>query len=155
CLGTREGEVYLRSGFFTTLNRQLSAQEHRPVNVLEFLASAPMPEPPPPVKSSARSLRAGFNSVTVEFTVVKQLHRAIIKDRKTLDELHKVLTIQKQESSFGEKRQSRTLIIESKDGSTFYGDILSPTIFCDSNAGKFTVAAAFLTSLNQHVSKLE
>ncbi len=39
-LGTREGEVFLRGGFFPALNRQLSAQEKQQINILEPLPAA-------------------------------------------------------------------------------------------------------------------
>jgi hypothetical protein len=50
CLGTREGLVVLRNGFFDALNRQLSKQENHAVNVLEPLASPQpgRPSAPPP-----------------------------------------------------------------------------------------------------------
>jgi len=39
CLGTREGEIYIRDGFIKALNEQLTAQEKHVVNVMEFSSS--------------------------------------------------------------------------------------------------------------------
>jgi len=155
CLGTRDGLVFLRSGFFDALNRQLSKQEKQPINVLQPLASLELPSQKPPVQSSAHSLTAGFVSMTAQYTVGGRLHRAMIVEPESLIALHKALKIVKQESARDEKPGSRELIIVSKDGSTFYGHIGSLTVLSDFNAGKFTLTPDFFHSLNQYVSQLE
>jgi hypothetical protein len=53
CLGTREGEVFLRGGFFPALNQQLSAQEKQQINILEPLPAAragQVPKNAPPIQ---------------------------------------------------------------------------------------------------------
>jgi hypothetical protein len=151
------GIVYLDDQFFTALNRQLSEQEKRPINVQEFLP--PPPEPPvPPVQAvlpSLRSLTAGFTELEVHYSVGKQLHRARITDEKTLDALHKALTIIKQEPVPKGQVGGLDLLIKSMDKSYFQGRILSATEFYDFNAGKFTVTADFLQAISKEVSRLE
>jgi RNA polymerase sigma factor (sigma-70 family) len=149
------GIVQFDEKFIAALNRQLSEQQKTEVNVLKFLPALPGPEPEPLVPASAKSLTAGFKSLTVQYPIGRRLHQAQITDEKTLDQLHKTLTIVKQEKAGKEKVPSLSLIILSKDKSTFYGRVLSETEFYDFDAGKFTVAPEFMKAVAKEVSRLE
>ena len=150
------GIVHLDERFFTALNRQLSEQEKKQVNVLKFLSAPPEPPAPPqPPLPSARSLTAGFTALEVHYSVGKRLHRARITDEKTLNGLHNALTVVKQEDVPKGKVGGLNLTILSKDKSFFNGRVLSETEFFDSNAGKFTVTPEFFKALNKEVGRLE
>jgi RNA polymerase sigma factor (sigma-70 family) len=150
------GIVHLAEQFITALNRQLSEQEKKKVNVLEFLPAPPEPpSPPQPPLPSARSLTAGFTALEVHYSVGKRLHRARITDEKTLNGLHNALTIIKQEDAPKGKVGGLSLTIHSKDKSFFNGRVVSETEFFDFNAGKFTVTPEFFKALGKEVGRLE
>jgi RNA polymerase sigma factor (sigma-70 family) len=151
------GFVYLDEQFFTALNRQLSEQEKKKVNVLEHLPPPPEPDLPrqPEVWPSLRSLTAGFTELEIHYSVGKRLHRARITDEKTLDALHKALSVVKQEAVPKGQVGGLNLLIKSKDKSYFNGRVLSETEFYDFNAGKFTVTPDFFKALGKEVGRLE
>jgi RNA polymerase sigma factor (sigma-70 family) len=153
------GFIYLDEQFFTALNRQLSAQQKEKVDVLKFLPAPPEPppaaQPPQPPQPSARSLAAGFESMTVHYSVNKRLHEARITDEKALNRLHNALTVVRQEDTPKGKVGGNSLMIRSKDKSFFDGRILSGTEFFDFNAGKFTVTADFLKGVGKEAGRLE
>jgi hypothetical protein len=154
-LSCRGGIVYLEGRFITALNRQLSEQEKKKVDVLTFLPAPPAPEPGPDVPSSARSLAAGFASMAVQYPVGKRLHEARITDEKTLDRLHKALAVVKQEGAAKAAVGDASLTIRSKDGSVFRAHVLSETEFVEPTAGKFTVTPDFLKEVGKEVGRLE
>jgi hypothetical protein len=151
------GIVHLDEQFFAALNRRLSEQEKKKVNVLEYLP-APPASPAPPVQEvppSLRSLTTGFTTLEVQYSVGKHLHRARLTDEKTLDTLHKALTVIKQEEAPKGTAAGLGLVIRSKDRSSFNGRILSETEFYDARAGKFTVTPEFFQALGKEVGRLE
>jgi hypothetical protein len=156
-LSTPDGLIHVRRAFFEALNRQITTQQKRQVNVLQPVPAPPQPPQPdtPPVPPSARSLTAGFTSLSVQYTIGQRLHQATITDRKTLDELHKSLTIVQQRPAGEVKPPAHLLTIVSRDKSRFHGHILSGTEFFDYEAGRFTVRPEFLQALASHVSQLE
>src|SRR5262249_45487003 len=104
---------------------------------------------------TAKSPATGITSLEVNYTFGRQLHRARITDEKVLADLQKALVVVKTEPAKGLLAQSRNLQIVCKDKSALYGHILSPDVFFDFNAGKFTVQPGFFTALSKEVSRLE
>jgi RNA polymerase sigma factor (sigma-70 family) len=158
-LTAHEGMVQLDPRFFAALNRRLSEQAKRPVDVLKMLPEMPRPAAPAEVrrgevKPSRRSLTAGFTSLGVFYSLGGQGHFAQITEARALEVIHKALHILKDQPCTDEKPQSRTVQLWSKDGSLFYAQILSATEFFDFTAGRFTVRPDFFKALSREVSRL-
>jgi RNA polymerase sigma factor (sigma-70 family) len=157
-LSSSYGLLYLKEDFITALGRQLGDESDEPIDLLKFRPAPPAPKPEPRVAPSERSLTAGFKSLTVQYPVGRRLHEARFTDEKTLDALHKALTIVKKGEAPKEKglpRNSRSLTIVSKDKSVFYGHTLGADEFFDYDAGSFAVLPAFMKALTKEVSRVE
>jgi RNA polymerase sigma factor (sigma-70 family) len=145
----------MRRGFIAELERRLSAQEGSPIDLGTALpAVAGANRPPRGVPASARSLTAGFKSLTIQYFAAKRLREVRITDAKTLDEIHRALTIRKQGPVGNEKPSSSTFTVVSKDGSTFRGQLLSPTAFFSYGVGRFDVGPAFVKALDKYANEL-
>jgi hypothetical protein len=158
CLACRRGFVYVSTDFIRALNRRLSQQQKEAIDILQRLPAQPdpnAPQPAPVVKPSLRSLTSGFAEMEVSYLVDGRMHRTRIKDAKTVDALHKKLSVVKQEPVRKVGPQSRTLTLVCKDGSRFYAQIVSAEEFFDFDAGWFTVLPAFMSAVNEEVSRRE
>jgi RNA polymerase sigma factor (sigma-70 family) len=155
-LTARAGMLELEKRFFDALNRRLGEQAKRPVNVLQPLPALQRPGAVKyvGVKSSRRSLTAGFTSLGVSYSLGGQSQFAQVTDPAALQAVHKALHIIKERPCTDEKPQRHTVQVWSKDGSLFYLQILSPTEFFDFTAGRFTVGPEFLKALSRAVSRL-
>jgi RNA polymerase sigma factor (sigma-70 family) len=157
-LTCQHGTLHLDPRFFVALNRRLSEQAKKPVDILKPMPALPQPIPPVgnpvEVKPSRQSLTAGFKSLGVTYWLGGQIHNANITDPKALATIHKALHILKEQPCTDEKAQSRNVAIWSKDGSLFYAQVLSGTEFFDFRAGRFTVRPEFFQALSREVSRL-
>jgi RNA polymerase sigma factor (sigma-70 family) len=152
----REGVIHMDPAFLTALNAQLSKQENRQIDLAKPLAQdMAAVTVPTPVKPSKQSLLAGFTELEVTYKAGGRLHQARITDARTLDALHKELTILAQQPVGQARPELRTVRIVSKDGSTFHGHIVNPVEVFDFDAGRFSLTPAFLKALNLEVSRRE
>jgi hypothetical protein len=155
CLMCNEGTLKIDDKFFVALNRQLSKQEGKPIDVRELLRPPAGAPPRPVVRPSRRSLTAGFRSLRVTWPQGRRLREAVIEDAKVLKALHEALAVGAERPAVDEKARSVNLQIVSKDGSTFYGHLVSETELFDFTAGYFSVAPAFVRALNREIGRLE
>lgn len=156
-LSSSGGLVRIRGGFVDALNRHLTAAKGRPIDVLQFPVAPLRPPPPPIVRASRRSLEAGFKSVRVQYRGTGQapsLRWARIADPATLDELQRALVIVGQEPVGREWSPVAEFTSDCKDGSTFRGQIEDAEHLFDFDAGRFTISARFVQSLNDRLGRM-
>lgn len=145
--------IQLTPAFFTALNRQLSRQEKRVIDILRFLPDGPPGPQTPIVKPSRKGLEGGFTPLEVNYIVDGQLHKTHIEDAETIDKLNKALSIVAHGPVKGDRPQSRSVTLSCKDGSTFRGHIVAIGELFDFDAGYFTLTPAFLEGVNAAVSR--
>jgi hypothetical protein len=148
------GTFRLDEGFFDALDRAVSDDAKRSVRLREFLPDVPANNPWPPAgKPTARSLASGFTSLEVTYLLDGRLHTTQVGDEKTLDALHRALTVLITGKVTAERAQSRNMRVVCKDRAGFYFQVENATTVYDFNVGKFTLAPAFFEALNKEVSR--
>ncbi|HEV3259406.1 MAG TPA: sigma-70 family RNA polymerase sigma factor [Gemmataceae bacterium] len=149
-------EIRVDRAYISALNRHLSEKTGHAVDVLQFLPSPPASKAQPIVRPTLDSLNAGFNSLSVQYTMGKRLREVRVMDPKALDALHRALTVVRLEDDKGRKGLPwPTLTIAAKDKSTLSCHVLNDNELFIWDLGRVTVKPAFLKTLNRQVSRLE
>jgi hypothetical protein len=156
-----EGELQLRQGvirlsptFLAALARRVSEQEKKEIDLTQFVPPPPDAAPlKPVVQPSRQSLTAGFTELEVVYLVAGHAHRTRITDPKTIDALHKELTIRAERPAARERVGAAHLVIHSKDGSFFHAYLFGRDEIVNLDVGRFTLAPAFLKAISAEVSR--
>jgi RNA polymerase sigma factor (sigma-70 family) len=153
CLSCDTGTFTLADGFFPALERAVSDNSDKPVNLREFLPAAPGRFVKPAPVPDAKSLASGLKSLEITYLVGGQLHTTRIADEKTLDVLAKALVVLKAEALTNERAESGHMAIDCKDGASFYMQLPGGGALVDLKVGRFTVAPGFFDALNKEISR--
>jgi RNA polymerase sigma factor (sigma-70 family) len=152
CVSCDTGTISVDEGLIAALGRAVG-DGTKPVDLTQFLPAPPgafvEPTPPP----SPKSLTSGFTSLEVTFLLGNQLHRTRFTDEKTLDALHKTLTVVKVEPLGNEPVEVIGVNVVCKDKAVFRLQFRGRETLADNDVGKLTVAPAFVKALDKEVSR--
>jgi RNA polymerase sigma factor (sigma-70 family) len=153
------GEILVEEAFLTALNRRLSAQEGRPIDLRKFLPEPARPKQAPAIPPSLAAFRGGFKSLSVQYFRGPRLREARLTGRKELAQLEKALAVVKHDKEPGRKGKFSPRFVVIPKGpanqSWLYGHFIDREHLFIQEVGRLTVKPAFVKELNEQLSRLE